>query len=72
MDGFHRVVGVGGLIVFLLILVANYLIVYLIVSNALKNSDLKLEINNLKNEIKDLKELLNKQPIETLSDNKDN
>jgi len=51
-------VGFDGLIFMLLLLVVNYLIIYLIVSEGIKNSGLKSDINTLKNEVEHLKELL--------------
>lgn len=65
MDGSHRVVGVEGLIIFLVLLVANYFLIYLIVSHVMKNSRLNIEINNLKNELKSLRELLIEEPTDT-------
>ncbi|GIP30127.1 hypothetical protein J23TS9_52570 [Paenibacillus sp. J23TS9] len=61
MNGSHQVVGVQGLILILALFIANYFIVYLIVSHVMKNSGLKLEIDHLKNEVKDLRELLNER-----------
>ncbi|MFB4331391.1 hypothetical protein ACWGNU_11045 [Paenibacillus lautus] len=52
------VVGVQELIFFIIILAANYLLIYLIVSNAISNSGLKSEMDSLKNELKDIKKLL--------------
>lgn len=51
-------VGLDGLIFILLLLVVNYLIIYLIVSEGIKNSGLKADIITLKNEVENLKELL--------------
>ncbi|KOP65307.1 hypothetical protein AMS62_08635 [Bacillus sp. FJAT-18019] len=51
-------VGLDGLIVMLLLLVVNYLIVYLIVSEGIKNSGLKSDIITLKNEVENLRKLL--------------
>lgn len=51
-------VGLDGLIFILLLLVVNYLIIYLIVSEGIKNSGLKSDIIALKNEVENLKELL--------------
>lgn len=52
------VVGVQELIFFIIILAANYLLIYLIVSNAISNSGLKSEMDSLKNELIDIKKLL--------------
>ncbi|WP_308722921.1 hypothetical protein [Paenibacillus polysaccharolyticus] len=38
---------------------ANYLIMYLVVSSVLNNSGLKSKIDNLENEVLDLKKTLN-------------
>ncbi|MDP9697894.1 hypothetical protein [Paenibacillus polysaccharolyticus] len=38
---------------------ANYLIMYLVVSSVLNNSGLKSKIDNLQNEVLDLKKILN-------------
>lgn len=60
-------------ILFLVLMVAYFLIMYLVVSAALTNSGLKSEINNLKNEILDLKKLLNEKTKNITDDsNKDN
>lgn len=60
-------------ILFLVLMVAYFLIMYLVVSAVLTNSGLKSEINNLKNEILDLKKLLNEKTKNITDDsNKDN
>jgi CRISPR/Cas system CMR-associated protein Cmr3 (group 5 of RAMP superfamily) len=41
-----------------MIMAANYLIVYLVVSSVLNNSGLKSKIDNLQNEVLDLKKIL--------------
>ena len=51
--------GVPELIIFLIIMAANYLIMYLVVSSVLNNSGLKSKIDNLQNEVLDLKKTLN-------------
>lgn len=51
--------GVPELIIFLMIMAANYLIMYLVVSSVLNNSGLKSKIDNLQNEVLDLKKILN-------------
>ncbi|MEI2279612.1 hypothetical protein OHD57_00145 [Paenibacillus polysaccharolyticus] len=51
--------GVPELIIFLIIMAANYLIMYLVVSSVLNNSGLKSKIDNLQNEVLDLKKILN-------------
>ncbi|GIP05592.1 hypothetical protein [Paenibacillus lautus] len=64
------VVGVQELIFFIIILAANYLLIYLIVSNAISNSGLKSEMDSLKNELKDIKKLLADHSAKTLGDRK--
>ncbi|GGH47348.1 hypothetical protein GCM10008014_10600 [Paenibacillus silvae] len=51
--------GVPELIIFLIIMAANYLIMYLVVSSVLNNSGLKSKIDHLQNEVLDLKKILN-------------
>ncbi len=51
--------GVPELFIFLIIMAANYLIMYLVVSSVLNNSGLKSKIDNLENEVLDLKKTLN-------------
>ncbi|PZT55145.1 hypothetical protein [Paenibacillus silvae] len=51
--------GVPELIIFLMIMAANYLIMYLVVSSVLNNSGLKSKIDHLQNEVLDLKKILN-------------
>ncbi|MBB6022100.1 ABC-type arginine transport system permease subunit [Paenibacillus sp. JGP012] len=51
--------GVPELIIFLIIMAANYLIMYLVVSSVLNNSGLKSKIDHLQNEVLDLKRTLN-------------
>ncbi|WP_222125754.1 hypothetical protein [Paenibacillus silvae] len=51
--------GVPELIIFLIIMAANYLIMYLVVSSVLNNSGLKSKIDHLQNEVLDLKKFLN-------------
>ncbi|MDH6671427.1 hypothetical protein M2277_002077 [Paenibacillus sp. LBL] len=58
MDLSHKVVGLEGLGLILVLLVVNYFIIYLIVSQVIKNSGLKSEITTLKGELENLKELL--------------
>lgn len=70
MDG-HNVVGVGELFVWLGLLTVNYIVIYLVVSNALKHSKMNLEINNLKNEVNNLRELLNQELTDKNSNKKD-
>ncbi|KOR76718.1 hypothetical protein AM231_22495 [Paenibacillus solani] len=53
-----NVVGLDVLIVMLLLLIVNYLIIYLIVSEGIKNSGLKSDIITLRNEVETLKKLL--------------
>ncbi|SEL56329.1 hypothetical protein SAMN04488688_104429 [Paenibacillus sp. cl141a] len=64
------VVGVQELIFFIMILAANYLLIYLIVSNAISNSGLKSEMDSLKNELKDIKKLLVDHSAKTLEERK--
>lgn len=61
--------GVPELIMLLIIMAANYLIIYLVVSAVLKNSGLKSEVDHLKKEVFDLKKLLNEQTKSTADDN---
>lgn len=58
MDLSHKVVGLEGLGLILVLLVVNYFIIYLIVSQVIKNSGLKSEITTLKGELENLKEVL--------------
>lgn len=51
--------GVPELIIFLIIMAANYLIMYLVVSAVLNHSGLKSKIDHLQNEVLDLKKTLN-------------
>lgn len=51
--------GVPELIIFLIIMAANYLIMYLVVSSVLHHSGLKSKIDYLQNEVLDLKKTLN-------------
>lgn len=51
--------GVPEIVIFVMIMAANYLIMYLVVSAVFNNSGLKSKIDNLQNEILDLKKNLN-------------
>ncbi|MCJ8010130.1 hypothetical protein MUG84_00045 [Paenibacillus sp. KQZ6P-2] len=59
MNGGHTVVGIDGLIQFIVFLVVNYYIIYLIVSHSVKKG-LQKEINDLKSELNELMEHLEK------------
>ncbi|MNI63029.1 hypothetical protein D3C73_1183730 [compost metagenome] len=54
MDGTHRFVGIEGVILTVVLLLVNFFTIYFIVSHVMNK-----EISKLRNEIKDLKELLN-------------
>lgn len=64
--------GVPELIIFLMIMAANYLIIYLVVSSVLNNSGLKSKIDHLQNEVLDLKRTLNENKNNLSDDTKKN
>ncbi|WP_136608731.1 hypothetical protein [Paenibacillus dokdonensis] len=60
MSGSHSVVGIDGLIQLIVFLIANYFIIYLIVSHSVKKG-MQRELNDLQSELKDIREQLQKK-----------